>query len=219
MTNVDFLAWVRGPAFEIAVAVFVLGTIVRLLETFMLGREPDLSEPRQGAWRPGMKTVFRRFGTDRATFRRDPFTIVLGYVFHMGFLMTLVWFVPHIQLFDQWLGVRWPGLPNPLIDATAVITIFALLAVLVYRIVNPVRRFLSQFEDYLVWTLTLLPLLTGYLAYHRLLVPYDAMLGMHILSVEVLLVVFPFTKLMHAFTLWPARWYNGAIAGRKGIQS
>ena len=26
-------------------------------------------------------------------------------------------------------------------------------------------------------------------------------------------------KLSHAFTLWLARWYNGAIAGYKGIQS
>jgi nitrate reductase gamma subunit len=33
------------------------------------------------------------------------------------------------------------------------------------------------------------------------------------------MVLFPFTKLSHAFTLWLARWYNGAIAGYKGIQS
>jgi len=31
------------------------------------------------------------------------------------------------------------------------------------------------------------------------------------------LVVFPFTKLMHALTFAVSRWYNGAIAGRKGV--
>ena len=43
--------------------------------------------------------------------------------------------------------------------------------------------------------------------------------ALHILSVELLMVLFPFTKLSHAFTLWIARWYNGAIAGYKGVQS
>jgi nitrate reductase gamma subunit len=62
-------------------------------------------------------------------------------------------------------------------------------------------------------------LLTGYLAYHRMLNPYPLVLGIHILSVELLMVVFPFTKLMHALTFLIARWYNGAIAGRKGVQS
>ena len=32
------------------------------------------------------------------------------------------------------------------------------------------------------------------------------------------MIVFPFTKLMHAFTLFMARWYNGAIAGYKGVE-
>jgi nitrate reductase gamma subunit len=33
------------------------------------------------------------------------------------------------------------------------------------------------------------------------------------------MVVFPFTKLMHTFSLFIARYYNGAIAGYKGVQS
>ena len=61
--------------------------------------------------------------------------------------------------------------------------------------------------------------MTGYLAYHRLIHPYQLVLGLHILSVEVLMVAFPFTKLMHAFTFILARWYNGAMAGRRGVQS
>jgi hypothetical protein len=37
--------------------------------------------------------------------------------------------------------------------------------------------------------------------------------------VELLLVVLPFTKLIHTFTVFFSRWYNGAIAGRKGVAS
>jgi len=45
------------------------------------------------------------------------------------------------------------------------------------------------------------------------------MLALHILSVELLMIAFPFTKLMHAVTFVFARYYNGAIQGRKGAQS
>ena len=37
--------------------------------------------------------------------------------------------------------------------------------------------------------------------------------------VELLMVLFPFTKLSHAFTLFIARWYNGAISGYRGVAS
>jgi len=80
-------------------------------------------------------------------------------------------------------------------------------------------RMLSEFNDYLVWFVTFLPLLTGYLAFHRVGLSAPMLIGLHILSVELLMVLFPFTKLSHAFTLWMARWYNGAIAGYKGVQS
>jgi nitrate reductase gamma subunit len=49
--------------------------------------------------------------------------------------------------------------------------------------------------------------------------PAPTLIAIHILSVELLMIVFPFTKLMHAFTLFLARWYNGAISGYRGVQS
>ena len=106
-----------------------------------------------------------------------------------------------------------------MVDAATVVTLVVLIALLVYRLTHPVLRFLSGFGDYLVWLLTFLPLLTGYLAFHRLVNPYPLALGLHILSVEILLILFPFTKLMHTFTAFPARWYSGARAGRRGVAS
>ncbi len=81
---------------------------------------------------------------------------------------------------------------------------------------NPVKRFLSGFQDYLAWLLTLLPLLTGYLAFHHVVADYTLMLALHVLSVELLLVALPFTKLFHTVSVFISRWYNGDIFGRKG---
>jgi len=105
------------------------------------------------------------------------------------------------------------------VDAITAITLLGLLAALVHRLLHPVKRFLSTPEDYLIWAVTFLPLLTGYLAYHRVINPYPLALGLHILTAEILLIVLPFTKLTHIFTAWVARYYNGATFGRKGVQS
>jgi nitrate reductase gamma subunit len=217
--SMDFLLWVRGTAFDVAATVFVVGVLLRLFEIFSLGRRPDLAEPRGSQFLPGLKTVGTRMLPDAGTFRRQPLTVVLGYVFHVGLLVSLVFFVPHIELFRETFGFGWPGLPTPIVDAAAVLAIVALLAVLWHRLTNPVMRVLNRGEDWLVWALTFLPILTGYLAYHRLVNPYPLILGLHILSVEVLMVLFPFTKLMHTFTLFAARWYNGAMSGRRGVES
>lgn len=219
MTSVDFLQWVRGPAFDSAVAIFVVGVTFRLVGMFMLGRKAELAEPRAAPWGPGLRTIVSRSVPDRGTFRREPTTVVAGYVFHIGFFITLFLFAPHIELFQHWFGLGWPALPTPLVDASAVITMLALVFLLVYRLANPVRRFLSGFEDYFVWGVTLLPVVTGYLAYHRLLLPYHSLLALHILAVELLLIVFPFTHLMHTFALFASRWYNGAASGRRGAVS
>lgn len=88
---------------------------------------------------------------------------------------------------------------------------------LAYRVLDPVKRFLSGFEDYFTLALTFLPLFTGYLAFHHQLLPYTLMLALHILSVELLLVCMPFTKLTHFAALFLSRWYNGDIAARKGV--
>ena len=109
--------------------------------------------------------------------------------------------------------------PAPVVDAMAVISIITLLAILVHRMRDNVLKFITTKEDYLVWMLTILPLITGYMAFHRIGLTAPTLLAIHILSVELLLVAFPFTKLMHAFTLVLARWYNGAISGYRGVES
>ena len=218
MTGIEYLSWIRGPGFNIAIAVFILGISVRILEIIVLGRKKQLAVTRAGKYLPGLRTIISRSVPDKGTLKREPLTIINGYIFHIGFFIVLLLFAPHIELFQKWLGLSWPSLPTPIVDAAAIVTMMALVLLLVTRFWNPVRRFLSRSEDYFVWLVTFLPLLTGYMAYHRLGLPYHYMLGTHILSIELLLVVFPFTKLMHTFTLLLARWYNGVISGAKGVQ-
>lgn len=217
--SMDFLLWVRGPGFNIAVAILIIGVLVRFIEIFALGRKPDLAPPRSNSPGSGWRTLFSRSLPPPGMIKVSPVTYIAGYVFHIGLFMVVFLFVPHILLIKDLIGLSWPGLPSAVVDAVAVITLIAMIAVLVNRITDPVKRFLSGFEDYLVWALTALPVLTGYLAFNHLAPDYTFMLALHILSVELLLAALPFTKLMHAFTFAIARWYTGDIFGRKGVAS
>jgi nitrate reductase gamma subunit len=223
MNEMELLNWARGPGLQIAGALFIVGLLVRLGEILLLGRKADLSVARRrntltgSATLSGLRTVLTRSWPDAGTLRRTALVYIAGYVFHLGFLLTLLFFAPHILLIKGLIGVEWPGLPVSLIDVLAVLSIAALVALLINRLVDPVRRHLSGFGDWYSLLVTLLPLVTGYLALNRMLLPYSEMLAWHILSVELLLVSIPFTKLTHMVSFAVARWYNGAIAGRKGV--
>ncbi len=219
MSEIEFLNWVRGPGFQIAVVIFIAGIIIRFAEILLLGRKANLAEAKGSEMSGGLRTIMSRFVPDKDTFKRSSFTIVAGYIFHIGLFVTIFLFAPHILMFKDVIGFGWPSIPTPIVDALTVVSIIALLALLVNRMRDTVLKFLTTKEDYLVWMLTILPLITGYMAFHRIALTAPTLLAIHILSVELLLVVFPFTKLMHTFTFVLSRWYNGAISGYRGVKS
>jgi nitrate reductase gamma subunit len=217
MTATEWLLWARGPAFEIATVILVMGIIVRLIEILMLGRKENLAAPRGSATAGGLRTIVSRSIPDSGTLQRSTFTIVAGYIFHIGLFVVIFLLAPHILVFGKLTGLSWPALPTTIVDAFTVITILSLVAVLVSRLNNKVKRYLSGPMDYIVWALTTLPLITGYMAFHRIGFSGPMLMALHIMSVELLMIAFPFTKLSHAFTLFLARFYNGSVTGIKGV--
>jgi nitrate reductase gamma subunit len=102
------------------------------------------------------------------------------------------------------------------------IALAILVALLWRRATRPVLRRLSTLDDYLSILLTLLPLVTGFMTYARILplgLRYESMLGLHVLSICALLVWFPFGKLMHLFLAFPARFQAGVLLRRKGVEA
>ena len=219
MSHLDLLTFARGSALNWALIVFAAGVVLRLFEIFGLGRKADLAKPRTGSPGSGWRTIFTRSLPAEGMLKRDPVTYIGGYVFHAGLFLAIFFFAPHIEFFRSMTGLSWASLPTALVDASVVAAMAALGVLLAHRLNNRVKRMLSGFGDYLAWAVTLLPLLTGYMAYHHLFVEYTLMLALHLFSVELLLVLLPFTKLFHTFSLFISRWYNGEIFGRKGVAS
>ena len=214
MTAMELLIWARGPALQAAVMIFVVGMVIRVLEILLLGRNQDLSVARANHIAAGFRTILTRSIPPSGTWKQH----LPGFIWHIGFFIVLLFFAPHILLFKQSLGLSWPALSNPIIEIVTIVTLAALVFSLFTRFTDPVRRLLATAGDYFAWLVTLLPVVTGYMALHRVGMDYTQMLAIHIMSVNLLLVAFPFTKLTHALTLFISRWYNGADAGRKGVR-
>ncbi|MCW8825749.1 MAG: hypothetical protein OQK78_04920 [Gammaproteobacteria bacterium] len=215
----ELLLWAKGPAFEWALGIMIFGIVIRLIEIFSLGRRVDYSVARENSPGSGLKTIFSRSYKVELSTPQVTRTVITGYIFHIGLLITVALFIPHIEIWRSIIGFGWPGLPTSIVDFVAVITMLTLLVVLVDRLTNPVKKQLSTIGDYLAWLVTFLPLLTGYLTYHHLGLPYTEMLAIHIISVELLMIILPFTKLIHSVTIFIARWYNGDQFARKGVAS
>jgi nitrate reductase gamma subunit len=224
----DLLDWARGPLLYAAVAVFVLGVAwrwfaLRRLPAAHAGGVARVPFGRVDALRAALARLWPRAG------RPGSATLVTfnPYVFHVGLALVFFGYAPHIAFIHRHTGLHWPALPDAVMYLAAAATIVSLLIAAMFRLTDPVLKKISGADDWITWTLTLLPLLTGMAVVGepsasllaRSTVVYRDPLAIHLLSFELLLVWFPFGKLMHALFVLPARMNLAALLGRRGVPS
>lgn len=217
----DLLDFARGPALQFSSAVFVFGVFWRLVSILLMPRPKDLSARRAGSPAPFIAWIsefFRRMMPKREFAKRTRFHTINGWVFHIGLAIIVLGFIPHILFIKNVFGLHWPGLPNPVIFATGGVTVVSLCLALANRMTSPVLRLISTADDYVTWLVTLLPVVTGLMAAAHWGLRYETMLAIHVLSICVFLIWFPFGKLMHAFLVLFARGEMGTQLGRRGVK-
>jgi len=217
----ELLEFARGPALTFAITVFIAGVVFRIVSLFAMWRTSDSSEgsPRQRpAFVAAFREIIRRLWPQAAYKNRTMFMLINGYVFHLGLAIIVFFLLPHILFIKDLLGLSWPSLPNNVIYAVSIITSVSLIAGLVMRMSNPAQRIISTFDDWFSWLVTFLPVITGIIATSHLGARYETLLGLHILSVALLLVYLPFGKLMHFFLVFVTRSQTGAHLSHRGAQ-
>jgi hypothetical protein len=218
----DLLSFSRGLGLKVAIAIFCMGVAWRILAFVLLKIRRDFNKPRESILKysiGGLITTMARSWPHREFIGRTGPGEALGYSYHLGLFAVVLLFTPHILFLGSLFGFTWPGLPSSVITIISVLTLTLFLAVLFRRVTNPVMRMLSNFDDYFSWFVTMLVLVTGLAATAHVGAPYETLLAIHILSVDLLLIWFPFGKLMHAFYIMPSRAINGALLARKGATS
>jgi nitrate reductase gamma subunit len=216
----ELLDFARGPALAIAFAIFAFGVAWRLSVMLFAPRLKERAPPREkhaSHAKYFVQGVFSRFWPHK-TFERATFTNhLMAYIFHIGLFIVVFLYRPHILFLESLIGVSWPALPNVVVYGVGMVTVGAMIVVIVRRWTNPVQRLLSTFNDWSSWAITLAPVLTGLALISGFFgVRYETLLAIHILSVCLLLIWIPFSKLMHTFTFIPARGMSAVRLKRRG---
>lgn len=225
----NLLELARGPALAFALFVFVAGTLWRLLGVLRRPRLPDLSPAREGApppWLAALRAIGRGMWPRKA-FGQSVLLISLnGYAFHIGLALVFFGYAPHIAFVHRLTGLAWPALPDAVMYLAAGATIVSLLLALWLRLTDPVRKRISNADDLITWTLTFLPMLTGMallsepsaVMLARDHVVYPGPLAVHLLTLELFLIWFPFGKLIHAILFAFSRGATGIRFSHRGVE-
>jgi len=217
----ELLEFARGPALTFAITVFIAGVVYRIFSLFLMFRVKDSSASRTGekpAFVAALREIIRRLWPQAAYKQRTLFMLINGYVFHIGLAVIVFLLMPHILFIQDLFGISWAALPNNVIYAVSIVTGVSLIAQLVMRLANPAQRIISTFDDYFSWLVTFLPVLTGVIATSHLGARYETLLGLHILSVALLLIYIPFGKMMHWFLVFVTRGQTGIHLSHRGAQ-
>ncbi len=223
----DLLTFARGPILGVSVAICLFGVVWRIVGTILLRGRPTLSRPRDRAAWKGVRVMMTR-SVPKPAFRRGIMLEMISYAFHIGLFASLLLYLPHILFFQAIIrgligydltaltGIPWPALPAGIVSFFSALAIVGLLIAIGHRLFSPVKRLISTADDYISWAATILPLITGMAAYAEIGLRYETLLALHFLSVEFLLIWFPFGKLFHPFTMFTMRAVTGVLFARKG---
>lgn len=215
-----FLEFVEGPLWYFAVFVFVVGVVWRLIDVFRRGTQIDLAPSRMppGAVKlSALRTLVTRSWTVPGFTRGATFHLINGYLFHIGLFILLFWAKPHVEFIEERiLGFGWTPAPHWLFIVASNMAFAGLILLWLRRVMHPVMRKISTWDDHAGAILTFIVMFTGCMA---LLQSHDSLRAIHMLTVEILMIYFPFSRLMHAFTFAFSRTYTGAAMARKGVQA
>jgi nitrate reductase gamma subunit len=219
-----FLEFVEGPLFYFAAVVFLLGAAWRFFGILAIGKKKDIAPPIGSAFWGFIKGNLRHFFPRGTYAQRTWMHILGGWGFHLGLFALLLFATPHVVFFDtrildcllpaSWQVVNWPELPRWGFIIAAEIGFAGLIVLWVRRFSDPVMRLISDRDDHVGSWLTFITMLSGCLALQE---SHDMLRAIHMGLVDIWLIYFPFSRLMHAFTFVLSRGATGATYGRKGM--
>src|ERR1700733_9869156 len=180
----DTLDFVRGPGLHWALVIMVAGSCWRAADFALRRGDRNLHWARKGLHVPN-----QRWQLD-------------SYAMHGGLLIVMFGFAPHVLFIGALTGLQWPTLPIAIVIIATIVSLAAMVAVLIHRMMTREPSIFSAFDDYFTWSAVFVAMLTGLLCYPHvggapMLRPYAMLLTAHLIAVELLMIWLPFGKLIH----------------------
>jgi nitrate reductase gamma subunit len=209
-----FYKFATGPLAWAAFIIFFLGCFYRLFRMFYMVSKTERFIFSYMSFKYSFRSIFHWMVPFAAeNWKRHPLLTIATFAFHICLIITPVFLLSHIVLWDESWNLSWWSLPDSLADFMTVIVIVCCIFFLVRRLILPEVQYVTSAGDYVILALVALPFITGFLAYHQWFA-YPIFVNFHIISGEIMLVAIPFTRLSHMLFSPFTRAYMGSEFGK-----
>lgn len=205
--------FIRGPFVWVSFLIFIGGSIYKVLSMLSLAKRDRVVFPYislKYSLRSIMHWIIPFASTN---WRKRPGMTITTFLFHICLLFTPIFLIAHNALLKESWNFRLWTIPETIADVMTMVVIVCSIIFLIRKLVAPEVRFVTFASDYALLALATAPFITGFLAYHQLLVNYELMAALHILAGELMLIAIPFTRLSHMLYFWFTRAYTGSEFG------
>ena len=205
--------FVSGPLAWAAFVVFIAGSFYRLIDMIRLVHKKEKFIFSYMSWKYSFRSIWHwiiPFGSEGWKTKRT--LTIVTFVFHICLILVPVFLLSHIILWDESWNVSWWSLPDSVADIMCLLVIVCCIFFLIRRITSPEVQYVTSASDYIILAIVAAPFITGFLAYHQWL-GYQALVILHILSGEIMLMAIPFTRLNHMLYSPFTRAYMGSEFG------
>jgi len=205
--------FVTGPLAWAAWGIFLLGSAWRLFSMYQLAKRKDGPYLTYMSWGFSLRSIVNWLIPFNALgWKANPAMTVATFVFHICLLVTPIFLVAHVMLWDQYFGISFATIPDNVADIMTLVVIGVCLFFAGRRITQPEVRYITTPQDWVALIIVLAPFLTGFLAYHQIF-NYDLLIILHVVAGEVMLAAIPFTRLSHMVFAAFTRAYMGSEFG------
>ena len=202
----------RGPLVWIAFAIFLFGSLYRMISMARMARKDKVVWPYM-RWGPGLRSILHWIVPYASkNMRLRPAFTALSFLFHICLILTPILTVSHVMLWRESWGVSWWTLPDTLSKVMTIIVIVGALTFLLRRIANPTVRFVTSASDLVLVVLVMAPFATGLMAYYQVF-DYQTIVIIHMWTGAIWLAMIPFTRIAHMLFFPVTRAYMGAEFG------
>ncbi|MFO7688119.1 MAG: respiratory nitrate reductase subunit gamma [Desulfobacterales bacterium] len=206
--------FVSGPLAWLAFILFFGGCLYRLIRLILMVKDKEPFIFTYMSWRYSLRSIIHwltPFGT--VNWRRNPVLTVVTFAFHICLVVTPIFLLAHVILWEEAFGVSWWTLPDTLADVMTLIVVTGCIFFLIRRLSQPEVKYVTSASDFVILAIVAAPFVTGFLAYYQWL-NYPLIMILHIVAGEIMLVAIPFTRLSHMIFSPLTRAYMGSEFGK-----
>lgn len=162
--------------------------------------EPDDIREKKFITKSWLSSILEWVIPVKHIYKSKPFFSIVSIIFHICIIVTPVFLLQHILLWERGIGIGWPGIPGHVADVLTVIVLATAIILAGFRLTDSAARAQSTLGDYLLLALIFVIFATGLLAAHPTMNPmsYSVTMLIHVLSGNLSFVLLPTTKLAHA---------------------